>query len=315
MFASSIPTKPPYTSKYMPNNKVYSTVTEIDFSLDDIDVRAQEHGVLLVSPENYDVKYVINPHMQGKVGTVNKAEAVLQWNYLKEVYLSLGYEVHVIGSNSEFPDMVFCANQSFPFINKNGEKTVIISKMSSPYRQGEEIYFDRWYETQQYHVIRQVSPPVDFEGMGDVLWHPQKRLLYSGYGIRTDETALQRLANCVECSVIGLELTDPDFYHLDTALAPLNQNTALYVKEAFTSDGEKLLQHLFDNLIQVPYQEAKKGFVANGHCPDGQHFIVHKGNNHTVEVLKGLNFTVIEVDTSEFIKSGGSVFCMKMMLP
>ena len=31
------------------------------------------------------------------------------------------------------------------------------------------------------------------------------------------------------------------------------------------------------------------------------------------EKLKGEGFKVYEVDTSEFMKSGGSVFCMKMM--
>jgi N-dimethylarginine dimethylaminohydrolase len=299
----------------MPSLKVYSNANKIDFSLHEIEERPEERSVLLVSPENFDVTYVINPHMQGNIGTVNQQRAISQWNKLKEVYQSLGYAVHVIPSIAQFPDMVFCANQSFPYIDSNGIETVIISKMNSPYRQGEEIYFAQWYEDQKYKVIQQVSPPVDFEGMGDVLWHPKRKLLYSGYGIRTEKSALQRLANCVDCSVIGLELIHPAFYHLDTALAPLDEHTALYVKEAFTASGEEMLQQLFSTLIQVPYQEAKEGFVANGHCPDGKHFIVQKDNTTTTEILRQLDFQVIEVDTSEFMKSGGSVFCMKMMLP
>ena len=72
---------------------------------------------------------------------------------------------------------------------------------------------------------------------------------------------------------------------------------------------------MFKNLIEVPLVEAKQGFVTNGHSPNGKHFIVHKGNERTVSELKANGITVIEVDTSQFLKSGGSVFCMKMMLP
>ena len=38
-----------------------------------------------------------------------------------------------------------------------------------------------------------------------------------------------------------------------------------------------------------------------------------KGSTITVDVLKKEGYDVVEIDTSEFMKSGGSVFCMKMM--
>ena len=72
---------------------------------------------------------------------------------------------------------------------------------------------------------------------------------------------------------------------------------------------------MFENLIEVPLEEAKEGFVTNGHSPNGTHFIVHKGNDVTVSKLKEIGIEVMEIDTGEFLKSGGSVFCMKMMLP
>ena len=299
----------------MTSNRVYYHHQDLDFSPLDLPDRSSGQSILLVSPENYDVLYVINPHMHGNIGSVNKPNAIAQWQALKNAYQSIGYTVHTLDSVKEIPDMVFCANQSFPYLDTEGRPTVIISKMHSPFRQGEEKYFDRWYEEHNYRVIRQIDPPVDFEGMGDVLWHPNKRLLYAGYGFRTDRTALPRLANCVGSIVIGLELVRPDFYHLDTAFAPLDKTTALYVPEAFTMEGIELLRCNFPRLIPVPLHEAKEGFVTNGHCPDGKHFIVHRGNEETCSQLKDLGYKIIEVNTSEFIKSGGSVFCMKMMLP
>lgn len=294
---------------------VYTRAEHFDLSPTQLPQRPKEAGVLMVSPEHYDVVYVINPHMEGMIGKVDKQKAQQQWQLLLETYRSIGIPVVTISSSESFPDMVFCANQSFPFWDNNGVASVIISRMASPYRQGEEKFFEQWYEQQGYRVIRQVQPPVEFEGMGDVLWHPSRKLLYAGYGYRTHKSALQRLANCTNHPVVGLELIDPSFYHLDTALSPIDVHTALYVEEAFTSQGIALLKKCFSRLIRVPHQEAVKGFVTNGHSPDQKHFIVHKGNAQTKRVLEEIGFVVIEIDTSEFMKSGGSVFCMKMMLP
>ena len=42
--------------------------------------------------------------------------------------------------------------------------------------------------------------------------------------------------------------------------------------------------------------------------PDGD------GANEANAKLRSAGFNVVEVDTSEFMKSGGSVFCLKMMV-
>ena len=280
-----------------------------------IAARGSEKRVLMVSPTHYDVLYEINPHMQGNIGTVDKVEASAQWNALRETYQSLGFSVSVIEGVEALPDMVFAANQTVPFLDADGQPSVILSKMASAYRQAEVEYFAEWYVAAGYKVIRHVNPPIEFEGMGDAIWHPTKNLLYIGYGFRTQRGALERAAACIGCEVVGLQLVDPHFYHLDTALSVINQTTALYVQEAFCTDGVKILQQQFEHLIAVPLSEAKQGFVTNGHSPDGKHFIVHQGNMETTQQLQALGIQVIEVDTSQFLKSGGSVFCMKMMLP
>ena len=293
---------------------VYLNVQQFDLMIEALPKRPQEVGVLMVEPDHYDVVYEINPHMKGMIGCVDRRKAQQQWKHIVETYRRIGVPVVTLSGVEEFPDMVFCANQSFPYLDEH-TPTVIISRMASHYRQGEEVYFDRWYQEQGYRIIRQVEPPVEFEGMGDVLWHPSRKLMYAGYGYRTHKSALQRLANCVGSPVVGFELIDPSFYHLDTALAPINEDTALYVQEAFTPQGVALLKRCFPDLIRVPLEEGKKGFVTNGHCPDQKHFIVHLGNSFAKKSLEERGITVIEVDTSEFMKSGGSVFCMKMMLP
>jgi len=61
--------------------------------------------------------------------------------------------------------------------------------------------------------------------------------------------------------------------------------------------------------------EAAGLLACNGHCPDGEHFLVQRGARVTNQRVQEAGFSVIELDTSEFLKSGGSVFCMKLMLP
>ena len=277
--------------------------------------RESESAVLMVDPTHYDVLYEINPHMVGNIGTVNHSVAQEQWKTLKKVYERLGYTVHTISAVPKLPDMVFAANQTFPFIDAHGNKRVILSKMASVHRQPEVPYFAEWYANQGYDVIYHTDPPVEFEGMGDAIWHPGRQLLYIGYGYRTKFGALQRAANCIQCDVVGLELINPHFYHLDTALSVIDERTALYVPEAYTKVGTSMLQKMFERLIAVPLTEAKQGFVTNGHSPNGKHFIVHKDNLVTCAKLQEIGVQIIEVDTTEYVKSGGSVFCMKMMLP
>ena len=48
--------------------------------------------------------------------------------------------------------------------------------------------------------------------------------------------------------------------------------------------------------------------------PNGKDIIIQQGARKTVESLKANGFKIHEVDTSEYIKSGGSVFCMKQLL-
>ena len=108
-----------------------------------------------------------------------------------------------------------------------------------------------------------------------------------------------------------LELTDPRFYHLDTCLSPIDGRCALYFPGAFTEQGVQLIEAIYPEAI--PVQEAEAcNMVCNGHCPDGQHFLVHPGSPSATAALEQRGIEVVALDTSEFLKSGGSVFCMKL---
>ena len=299
---------------------LYRSFDALDFALAERPAMERPQQVLLTTPNYFDVAYVINPHMEGKAGTVDKPEALRQWEALRETYDALGVEVHTLDGAAGLPDMVFCANQTLPYVDpredtpEGGRRGVVLSRMHAEERREEVPYYAGFFSEHGYDV-RELSDEVDgpFEGMGDAIWHPGRHLLWGGHGFRTSPEVYDAVSEMLDVPVVLLELADEDFYHLDTCLCPLDEETALVYPEAFSEEGRALIEHFFENVIEVPAVEAREQFACNAHCPDGQHVLLQRGCEVTVEQLKAAGFTPVELNTEEFLKSGGSVFCMKLM--
>ncbi len=270
--------------------------------------------VLLTSPDHFEVSYVINPHMAGHIGDVDPDRARHQWDALKDAYERLGMETTVVAGVPDLPDMVFCANQSLPYRTPGGEQGVVMSRMHAPQRKEEVPHYARFFESVGYEVrTLDDDLPGDFEGMGDAIWHPGRYLLWGGYGYRTDAQVYTRLADALGFPVITLSLTDPDFYHLDTCFCPLDEETALIYPGAFDDEGLATIRAHFRRTLQVPENEARERFACNAHSPDGTHVLIQRGCTETNRMLQAVGFQPVELDTDEYLKSGGSVFCMKLM--
>lgn len=81
------------------------------------------------------------------------------------------------------------------------------------------------------------------EGQGDLLMVGERVL--AGYGFRTDQRAHAEIAAVLGLPVVSLELVDPRFYHLDTALAVLDDHTIAYYPPAFSTAAQEQLSALF----------------------------------------------------------------------
>ena len=150
-----------------------------------------------------------------------------------------------------------------------------------------------------------------FEGCGDGLLHPGRFCLHAGIGTRTSRLAWETIAEAYPAiDILLYELTHPDFYHLDTALAPIDEQTAFYVPEAFNQEGIQLLQAAFPKAIPLVLEESMR-FAGNAHCPDQKHVFIETGCPLAESQLKDLGLQAVALETSEFRKSGGSVFCLK----
>ena len=254
--------------------------------------------------------------MEGQVGAVDRALAATQWQALKATYERLGFPVHVLpADDDDLPDLVFTANTSFPVVTTDGRRAALLSAMRSPHRQPEVEVAHGWYDRHGWDTRAVDTSPALLEGMGDLRWHPGHRLLYGGYGFRTARPALEEVAQFAECAVVALRMVDHSFYHLDTCFSPLDARTALWVPDAFDADGRALLERCFPRLIEVDPREAHELLAANGHTPDGRHFLVHRGAEKTARAVTSAGFEPIALDVSEFLRSGGGIFCLTLMLP
>lgn len=295
--------------------KVLTTADQIDFVLDDIQPMPLPDKVLMVQPDYFDVEYVINPHMASNIGKVNKDKAQKEWSAIRDTFREIGMDVIELEGVEGLPDMVFSANQSLPGIMPGDKKEVFMSIMHAEERKEEVPYIEQWYRQNGYEIHYLDSDQItDFEGMGDALWHTGRRLLWGGYGYRSSLEAYDTISDTFEAPVVALKLVDEAFYHLDTCLCMLDDETALIYPEAFTDEGLEMIRKLIPNIIEADEHEARNLFACNATCPDGQNVIIQEGCEHVNQQLKEERFKVHEVSTKEFLKSGGSVFCLKMLL-
>ena len=115
----------------------------------------------------------------------------------------------------------------------------------------------------------------------------------------------------IDRKINKIELINPDYYHLDTCLSIINKSTAMYVKSAFSDSGINKIKSSFSDLIEVDEDEAFSFLACNAHSPDGKNILVEDGAKKLQTTLSSKGFLVHTHDTSEFLKSGGSIFCLK----
>lgn len=258
--------------------------------------------ILMCPPTHFAVEYAINPWMDTTV-PVDVARAVAQWEELRATYLRLGHDVRVAEPVPGLPDMVFAANAG---VVHDGR--VLVSRFTHAERQGETAAYAAWFEAAGYREVRTAS--VRNEGEGDVL--TVGGVLLAAAGTRTTREAHAEMAEFFGVPVIGLELVDPRFYHLDTALMVLDERTVAYYPGAFSEASRAVIEQLFPGAIHATEEDAC-GFGLNA-MSDGVHVVMSDRATHLQEVLRERGYQPIGVDMSELIKAGGSAKCCTLEL-
>jgi N-dimethylarginine dimethylaminohydrolase len=252
--------------------------------------------------------------MEGNIHKTSLELATQQWKALKQTFEKLGHHVDVIREAANREDMVFTANSVLLGKGTDEHKFVVAANMVHDSRKKEIPHFERWFASRGYRVLKLKGKtwlPPCFEGQGDALWHPTVQLLWGGWGHRSELKAFEELCELIKAPIFTVKLVHPNFYHLDTAFCPLDKETVMYYPKAFNTAGNELILQYFKNVIAVSDADAFN-FACNALALD-KHVVIQKGSSRTCAQLRQHGFIPVEVETSEFMKSGGSVSCLKML--
>jgi len=251
---------------------------------------------VMTAPTFFAVEYAINPWMDTSTA-VDTHVAMYQWESLRQTYKELGHTVELVEPVAGLPDMVYAANGG---LLVNG--TAVVARFAYPQRAGESAAYAEWMTRHGYRPIetRHVN-----EGQGDLL--VVGAIILAGYGFRTDRKAHDEIAALTGMPVVSLELVDPRFYHLDTALTVLDDTTIAYYPPAFSEGSRTELLELFPDAIEVGSTDAD--VLGLNAVSDGLNVVLPAPATGFAGQLSDAGFRPIAVDLSELLKGGGSIKC------
>ena len=241
-------------------------------------------------PEHFTVEYAINPWMDTTV-SVDAALALKQWQVLRDTLTDLGHAVHVLDPQPGLPDMVYAANGAFSV-----DGTVYGARFRHPQRAGEASHHALFYRNGPWTFV---DPMQVNEGEGDFTYLPGAYggLILAGHGFRTDPAAHAEAQEVLGRPVISLKLVDPAFYHLDTALAVLDDRHVTYYPDAFSPASQRVLAQLFPDAVIADRTDAE-AFGLNL-VSDGRHVVLNKEATAKAEQVDTAGYVPITVDLGE----------------
>jgi N-dimethylarginine dimethylaminohydrolase len=265
---------------------------------------ATRRRYLMCRPSYFTVAYSINPwmHPDDPAARVDGERTLAQWESLRQTYVDLGHEVHLIDPVPGLPDMVFAANGA---VVVDGQ--AFGSRFRHVQRLPEAVHYLGWFKTHGTAVgVHDTYVPLSVaEGEGDFLTMPDRIL--AGTGFRTEPGAHRELAEFTGRPVVSLELVDPRLYHLDTALAVLDDETIAYYPPAFSPESQDRLRELYPHAILADTADAM--VLGLNAVSDGRHVVLPVQATALARQVADRGFEPVTVDVSELRKSGGGPKC------
>jgi N-dimethylarginine dimethylaminohydrolase len=247
---------------------------------------------------------------------VDRLKAQSQWQALCSALEQAGCHVETIAPVPGLEDMVFAANPVFVGLQEGIGEFIVPSRMVHASRQREVPFYVDWFRQRGFKIV-DVDLGADYlEGHGDLLWHPDWSRVYAGYGFRSTQGGVEKFRDAMTklgISVVPLHLVDPYCYHLDTCFCPLNHEAVLVYPGAYAAESLANLRGFWKRVHELTADEAHK-FTGNGIVANGSYLTPYL-TPHLEGILREEALDPIIIDTSEFEKSGGSLFCMKAFLP
>jgi N-dimethylarginine dimethylaminohydrolase len=273
--------------------------------------------ILMCPPKHFAVSYAINPWMDpvtwasqhAVLGEASRAE----WDRLRQALRDLGATIETMAPRPGVPDLVFTANAAVVL-----DGTALLARFRHAERGFEEPHVARTFEALRarglIERVRTLPPGLVLEGAGDCVWDQTRNLFWLGYGPRSDEAARHAVTRTFGVDVEALELADPRFYHMDTALRPLPGGEVLYFPGAFTATGLAVIRARVSSAqrIEISEEDACR-LAANAVCV-GDTLVLSDCSDRLRAELADRGYRVVATPLFSFLRSGGSAFCLTLRL-
>ena len=214
--------------------------------------------------------------------------------------------------SSGLPDEVFVANTALPLPML--PPTFIMAKFK---------YAQRKEETDKLApYLRKIGKVIQWpyasvlEGQGETKMFYGGKIIVVGYGFRSSKQSVSDLEEMLHKIykshgltppvVLGVKLLDPRYYHMDIAAHAISSNECLLHKGAISDQD---IQKMEDHGIRCIVRSFGDPFALNCVMIKGKHY-THVLTTKARAVMKRLGLNVVELDVSEFEKSGGALRCM-----
>jgi N-dimethylarginine dimethylaminohydrolase len=272
---------------------------------------------LMCRPDHFAVDYAINPWMNpeswARESKILVNASGREWAALYRTLTGIGAAIELVPPAPHLPDLVFTANAAVVL-----DRKAVLARFRHPERRREEEPFASGFRTLQgrglIDMVTKLPGDLVLEGAGDCVWDRTRNVFWMGYGPRSDRDAASPIKDVFGVDVVSLELADPRFYHLDTALCPLSRGEIMFVPAAFTPEGLAQIRARVApaDLIEVPMEDACH-LAANAVCVDGTVVTSYCGGRlHRRLAERGYQIKVTPLPS--FLRSGGAAFCLTLRL-
>src|SRR2546421_81007 len=226
--------------------------------------------LLMCPPQHFAVTYSINPWMDPASwaggGAALQARAGQQWVALHAALLEAGAMIETVPPREGAPDLVFTANAAVVLDGK-----ALLARFRHPERQCEQPVFAGAFRALAARglidAVVEMPPDVALEGAGDCLWDASGGLFWMGCGFRSDAPAAQTVQSVFNVPCVALELANPSYYHLDTAMCALPCGAVVYYPGAFTSAALEKIHARVAPVDRIALNAADAAqFAANAIC-------------------------------------------------
>jgi arginine dihydrolase len=287
--------------------------------MQDTNTRDSDLGarILMCAPEHFEVSYTINPWMDPAQWSREASSLGLaarrEWKRLKQKLTQLGATIELVPPVKGLPDLVFTANAAVVM-----DGIALVANFRYPERQPEAAHYERSFRALWARgvigAVRTMPEGVLLEGAGDCVWDPARQMFWTGYGPRSDKDAARIVAETYGVEAMALELVNPSFYHMDTALAPLPRGEVMYVPSAFSEEGLRQFYECVSPEQRIPLSDKDAAVFAANAVKLGNDIVMSSCSTALRRRLEEAGYRVHPTSLGTYHRSGGSAFCLTLRL-